>query len=68
MSHQGSKSSLEATFFISAGLEWREKLHWTPGRAEKRTTWEDVGQTYRESTRGYDLMQQVLWQKGHLLP
>lgn len=51
MSHRGSKSSLEATFFISAGLEWREKLHWTPGRVEKRTTWEDVGQTYRESTR-----------------
>lgn len=68
MSHQGSKSSLEATFYTSASLEWRERLHWTPGRAEKRTTWEDAGQTYRESTRGCDLMQQVLWQRGHLLP
>ena len=35
LSQQGSESSLEATFFIRASLEWRGRLHWTPRQSRK---------------------------------
>lgn len=35
LSQQGSESSREATFFMRASLEWRGRLHWTPGQGRK---------------------------------